>query len=527
LDNNNSKKPKFAMFREKDLTLLKEKGITAREAESQIEYLKKGFPFMKLSKAATINHGIRKFSEKELKDFIDVYDKANRFRKIKFVPASGAATRMFKALFEFDELFKQSDHDARILSKDAYKHVKECFDRIDDFAFSKLLAGALGKKGHTVTELLKKKDYHHIVAALLGEEGLNYGNLPKGLLVFHRYDGEVRTAVEEHLVEGSGYAGNEDNHVRIHLTVSPEHRSGFENLLKKVLKKYEDTFHVTFDISYSIQKPSTDTLAIDDKNEPFRESNGSLHFRPGGHGALLENLNELDADIIFIKNIDNVCHDKNKPETLVYKKALAGLLITYQNRVFSYIEKLNQPTAASPELIKEIAAFFSSDLGTTINTKLLTQSDHAKGYLLDKLNRPIRVCGMVKNVGEPGGGPFWTLNPDGSMSLQIVESSQVDHHDPEQEAILQSATHFNPVDLVCGIRNNKGKKFNLMNFRDPDTGFISKKFKNGKSLKALELPGLWNGSMSNWNTVFVEVPMSTFTPVKTVHDLLRPEHQQK
>lgn len=515
------------MFREKDLTQLNEKGVTAREAELQIEYLRKGFPFMKLSKAATINHGIIKLSEKQLKDFIDVYDKADNLVKIKFVPASGAATRMFKALFEFDELFKQSDYDARILSKEAYKHVKECFDRIGDFAFNSLLDTALDKKGYKVTELLKKKDYHHVLAALLGEEGLNYGNLPKGLLAFHKYDGEVRTAVEEHLVEGSGYARNKDNRVLIHLTVSPEHRTGFENLLKKVLKKYEDAYHITFDISYSIQKPSTDTLAIDDKNEPLRETNGSLHFRPGGHGALLENLNELDADIVFIKNIDNVCHDKNKGDTYNYKKALAGLLITYQNKVFSYIENLNTSESVTPELIKEIGIFLSTALGTTANAKILSHSDQVKNYLLGKLNRPIRICGMVKNVGEPGGGPFWTVNTDGTLTLQIVESSQVDHHDPEQEATLQSATHFNPVDLVCGTRDYKGKKFNLMSYRDPNTGFISKKFKNGKPLKALELPGLWNGSMSNWNTVFVEVPLSTFTPVKTVHDLLRPEHQQK
>jgi hypothetical protein len=514
------------MFREKDLTQLKEKGVTAREADLQIEYLRKGFPYMKLSKAATINHGINKLGEKELKEFIDVYDKSANLVKVKFVPASGAATRMFKALFEFDELFKQSGYDARILNKEAYKHVKECFDRISDFAFSNLLAGALEKKGYKVTELLKKKDYHHVLAALLGEEGLNYGNLPKGLLAFHRYDGEARTAVEEHLVEGSGYARNHDK-VLIHLTVSPEHKTGFENLLKKVLKKYENNFKVTFDISYSIQKPSTDTLAIDDKNEPFREINGSLHFRPGGHGALLENLNELDADIIFIKNIDNVCHDRNKGDTYIYKKALAGLLITCQKKVFSYIEKLNQSESVSPDLIKEISNFLGKDLGTVINSKMLSQPDQVKSYLFSKLNRPIRICGMVKNEGEPGGGPFWTMNSDGTLTLQIVESSQVDHHDPEHEATLQSATHFNPVDLVCGIRDYKNKKFNLMNYRDPNTGFISKKFKNGKPLKALELPGLWNGSMSNWNTVFVEVPMSTFTPVKTVYDLLRPEHQQK
>jgi hypothetical protein len=331
--------------------------------------------------------------------------------------------------------------------------------------------------------------------------------------------------VEEHLVEGAGYSVNSNNKVKIHLTVSPEHKTSFENLLRKVQPNYEKDYKVAFEISYSIQKPSTDTLAITDKNEPFRESNNQLHFRPGGHGALLENLNDIDADIIFIKNIDNVSHDRNKPDTITYKKALAGLLIDYQQRIFKYL-RLLESTPSSPEILKE-ARDLSTELGTTINSKILSQPDQATRYLFEKLNRPIRVCGMVKNEGEPGGGPFWTVHPDGSSTLQIVESSQVNHHDPEQEAILGSATHFNPVDLVCGVRDYKGKKFNLMKFRDPNTGFISKKFKNGKPLKALELPGLWNGSMAYWNTVFVEVPVSTFTPVKTVHDLLRPEHQQK
>jgi hypothetical protein len=515
------------MFREKDLTQLKEKGIVAREAELQIEYLKKGFPFMNLSKAATIGHGIKRLTDKQLRDYTEMYEKADNLTRIKFVPASGAATRMFKALFEFDEMFRQSDFDPRILSKEAYKHVKECFDRIGDFAFVSLLEEIHEKRGTNLNMQFQKKNYHHVLDALLKEEGLNYGNLPKGLLVFHRYEDGIRTSVEEHLVEGSGYARNKDNRVIIHLTVSPEHKSSFEKLMDNVLKKYESQYQVVFDISYSIQKPSTDTLAIDEKNEPFREANGTLHFRPGGHGALLENLNELNADIIFIKNIDNVSHDKNKATTYIYKKALAGLLIACQAQIFKYIEALKNTTTPSAQLIAEISNFLGDELGTRISSKVLSQTGHIRDYLLDKLNRPIRVCGMVKNVGEPGGGPFWTTHTDGSVTLQIVEASQVDHHNPEQEAILQSATHFNPVDLVCGIRDYTGKKFNLMKYRDPNTGFISKKFKNGKPLKALELPGLWNGSMANWNTVFVEVPLATFTPVKTVHDLLRPEHQQK
>jgi hypothetical protein len=515
------------MFREKEINQLREKGITPGEAELQIEYLKKGFPFVKLAKAAVLKQGIKKLTDKQMKDSIRTYEESKGLNRIKFVPASGAATRMFKALFEFDELFRQSNYDVHILSKDAYKHVKECFDRIGDFAFYNLLETTIEKKGILLKDVLSKKDYHKILSALLGQDGLNYGNLPKGLLVFHRYADGVRTAVEEHLVEGSGYALNSDQCVKIHLTVSPEHKASFVNLLKKVQKKYEDKFKVTFDISYSIQKPSTDTLAIDDKNEPVKESNGSLHFRPGGHGALLENLNDIEGDLIFIKNIDNVCHDRNINETLMYKKALAGLLIEYQSKVFHFLQMLEKAKPASPELMKEISDFLSAELGTSVDEKIFNQPVKAAVYLFEKLNRPIRVCGMVKNEGEPGGGPFWTNHADGSRSLQIVESSQVDHHDPEQEAILQSATHFNPVDLVCGIRDYKGKKFNLMNYRDRNTGFISKKFRNGKPLKALELPGLWNGSMAHWNTVFVEVPMSTFMPVKTVHDLLRPEHQQK
>jgi hypothetical protein len=513
------------MFKERDNKQLKEKGIDLKAAEQQIGFLKKGFPFMKLAKAATTQQGIKRLTDKQIKEFVAKYEKAGETNCVKFIPASGAASRMFKALFEFDELFRQSNYDPKILSREAYKHVKECFDRIKDFAFYPELEKAVAKSGTTLVDAMGKKNYHIIVDSLLGGDGMNYGNLPKGLLTFHRYDHNSRTAVEEHLVEGSGYATKNGAAVKIHLTVSPEHKTSFESLMKKVQKKYEDLLQVKFEVSYSVQKPSTDTLAIDDKNEPFRESNGSLHFRPGGHGALLENLNDIDADIVFIKNIDNVTHDRNKGDTITYKKALAGLLIHYQEKIFNYLHMLEKPAMVSPELIKEITGFLGEETGTTVNLKSLNQADQVAEFLFTKLNRPIRVCGMVQNVGEPGGGPFWTVESDGGKSLQIVESSQVNHHDPEQAALLNSATHFNPVDLVCGIKDYKGKKFNLMKYRDPNTGFISKKFKNGKPLKALELPGLWNGSMAQWNTIFVEVPMNTFTPVKTMHDLLRPEHQ--
>ena len=344
------------------------------------------------------------------------------------------------------------------------------------------------------------------------------------MIEFHKYDDGPRTAFEEHLVEGAGYALMDNGHVNIHLTVSPEHKKLFENLLDKVRSKYENLLKVKFEISFSVQKPSTDTISLDHIDEPFREKNGKLHFRPGGHGALLENLNDMDADIIFIKNIDNVQPDRLKQETILYKKALAGVLLEFQEKSFDFLSLTDNDKDLSDKKIDEIRVFLEG-MGINLDLNGITDKHDKIKLLKQKLNRPIRVCGMVKNVGEPGGGPFWVKQSGRIRSLQIVESSQVNHKDPEQEAMLHSSTHFNPVDLVCGIRNYKGEKFDLLTFRDPNTCFISKKYKNGKPLKAFELPGLWNGSMADWNTIFVEVPISTFSPVKTLHDLLRPVHQ--
>ncbi len=512
------------MFKEKDIQQLKAKGIDPKEAEKQIGYFKKGFPYMRLVKAASIGQGIIRLTQDQLKEYADKYSFAKNIDIIKFVPASGAASRMFKALYEFDESFKQANFDAKTLSKEAYRHVKEFFDRITEFAFYDDLNIVLKKQGNNLDELLKKNKFHLILSGLLDKEGLNYGNLPKGLLKFHRYNGYSRTPVEEHMAEGAGYAVNASGVVKIHLTVSPEHQDGFEVLISKVKSEYESLYKVSYEISYSVQKPSTDTIAVDMNNEPFRETNGSIHFRPGGHGALLENLNDLNNDIIFIKNIDNVIPDNLKADTITYKKALAGLLLECKEKISVYLQKIEGSKKTDEATINEIVAFMKESLCMRINEKQLKNTDNIRDFIFNKLNRPIRVCGMVKNEGEPGGGPFWAVNPDGSVSLQIVESSQVDHHDPEQEAILNSSTHFNPVDLVCAVKNYKGEKFNLMKYRDPNTGFISKKFKNGKPLKAMELPGLWNGSMSDWITLFVEVPVTTFNPVKTFSDLLRPQH---
>jgi hypothetical protein len=387
-----------------------------------------------------------------------------------------------------------------------------------------LNAACLDNTGKNINALLSEHNYKAVVSNLLESAGLNYGALPKGLLKFHRYADGVRTPLEEHLVEGALYAAGKTGEVNVHFTVSTEHRALFEKLVAAKAAEYEAKYGTTYHISFSEQKPSTDTVAADMENKPFRDKDGKLLFRPGGHGALIENLNDLDADIVFIKNIDNVVPDRLKADTVTYKKLLAGVLVTLQKQAFEYLELLDGGHY-SHEQLETIIRFVQQQLRCRrTDLKELEDADLVI-YLRKKLNRPMRVCGMVKNVGEPGGGPFLAYNPDGTISLQILESSQIDMNDPEKKAMFEKGTHFNPVDLVCAVRDYKGNKFNLLKHVDKATGFISYKSKNGKDLKALELPGLWNGSMSDWNTVFVEVPLSTFNPVKTVNDLLREQHQ--
>lgn len=385
-------------------------------------------------------------------------------------------------------------------------------------------AACLDNTGKNINALLSEHNYKAVVSNLLESAGLNYGALPKGLLKFHRYADGVRTPLEEHLVEGALYAAGKTGEVNVHFTVSTEHRALFEKLVAAKAAEYEAKYGTTYHISFSEQKPSTDTVAADMENKPFRDKDGKLLFRPGGHGALIENLNDLDADIVFIKNIDNVVPDRLKADTVTYKKLLAGVLVTLQKQAFEYLELLDGGHY-SHEQLETIIRFVQQQLRCRrTDLKELEDADLVI-YLRKKLNRPMRVCGMVKNVGEPGGGPFLAYNPDGTISLQILESSQIDMNDPEKKAMFEKGTHFNPVDLVCAVRDYKGNKFDLLKHVDKATGFISYKSKNGKDLKALELPGLWNGSMSDWNTVFVEVPLSTFNPVKTVNDLLREQHQ--
>ena len=507
------------MLTHEDKELLAKKGILEEKIAEQLACFEKGFPFLKLSAAASVeNGGIMRADEKGCEQYLAAWDayKAGDKKIVKFVPASGAASRMFKNMFEF----LGAEYD-----KPTTDFEKKFFDHIHDFAFyNDLNAACLDNTGKNINALLSEHNYKAVVSNLLESAVLNYGALPKGLLKFHRYADGVRTPLEEHLVEGALYAAGKTGEVNVHFTVSTEHRALFEKLVAAKAAEYEAKYGTTYHISFSEQKPSTDTVAADMENKPFRDKDGKLLFRPGGHGALIENLNDLDADIVFIKNIDNVVPDRLKADTVTYKKLLAGVLVTLQKQAFEYLELLDGGHY-SHEQLETIIRFVQQQLRCRrTDLKELEDADLVI-YLRKKLNRPMRVCGMVKNVGEPGGGPFLAYNPDGTISLQILESSQIDMNDPEKKAMFEKGTHFNPVDLVCAVRDYKGNKFNLLKHVDKATGFISYKSKNGKDLKALELPGLWNGSMSDWNTVFVEVPLSTFNPVKTVNDLLREQHQ--
>jgi len=480
------------MFTKEDLKQIADHGLTPEAVMLQIENFRRGFPFLNVKAAASPdNGGVRRLAPDEAAAYAAAFDAArDEKRVVKFVPASGAATRMFKSLFAFvNEDRRGEDIDVLLAN-------------IDRFAFGEALRGVLpagASDEQTVSAIVK--------------EGLHYGAKPKGLILFHRYGEEVRTAVEEHLVEGAQYAACRGR-VAIHFTVSPEHIDGFKGLLEAVVPKYEERFGVKYDISFSVQKPSTDTVAVNPDNTPFRNGDGTLLFRPAGHGALIENLNEIDADVVFIKNIDNVTTDARRGDTVMYKKALAGLLLELQGRAFAALKELR--AGVSAERAAEIARFVETELCTRLPENATPE------LLVELLDRPIRVCGMVRNDGEPGGGPFWVEGKRGECTLQIAESSQIS---PEDKPMMSAATHFNPVDLVCGVGRSDGGRFDLTAYTDPATGFISSKSKDGRELRAQELPGLWNGAMADWTTVFVDVPLATFSPVKVVNDLLRPEHQ--
>ncbi len=489
-------------FTNRDLSQIAKRGSKLDIVNEQIENFRTGFPFLNVIKAATIGNGIIKLDDIAKSEYLELFARlASKKKLLKFVPASGAASRMFKSLFSAKD---ESNFD---------KSVDQFFLQLKDFAFYESLKKAM-----------KSDSKQNILEGLLNADGLDYGAMPKGLLEFHSYKDSTRTAVEEHLVEGALYANNKGR-VKLHFTVSPEHKKKFKELLSNVLVKYQEIFKVKFDISFSEQKPSTDTIAVDMKNEPFRDKTGNILFRPAGHGALLENLNEQDAEVIFIKNIDNVVPDHLKEETIAYKKALAGLLLNFQKQIFKFSKALEKPNVSGYMLNKSLK-YIRTSLNVEPPKGFRSLSYDAKlSYAIHKLDRPLRICGMVKNVGEPGGGPFWVKNSDESISLHVVESAQINMKNKKQKKIFEMATHFNPVDLICAVKNHKKLKYDLLAFRDPTTGFITEKSQSGKTLKAQELPGLWNGAMANWNTLFVEVPLITFNPVKTVNDLLRKEHQ--
>jgi len=512
------------MFTDKDLAQFKEKNIPEQIIVKQINNFKKGFPFLKIAKAATIDDGIIKLDDTSVSRFVSLYDNYVETKKVlKFVPASGAASRMFKDLYSFKEKY---DGNEDIENNKDYKKIYDFLFHLDYFAFFHELRESMSQNGFDFDNEFTNKRYVNILNALLSDKGLNYGSLPKGLIKFHKYKNYQRTAVEEHLVESSFYCVSSDNRVRIHFTVSPEYLKKFEEIIENIRFRYGKKYNVKFEVAFSTQKPSTDTISVDLNNNPFRNKDGSILFRPGGHGALIENLNELNVDIIFIKNIDNVVPDRFKQKTVTYKKVLGGILAHYTEKIFDFLKKLNSKRSVNEKQIAEIFHFIEKELCVINNSINLESSREVMmEYFIKILNRPIRVCGMVKNEGEPGGGPFWVIGSDKNISLQIVESSQININNPPQVKIFQTATHFNPVDIVCSVKDYKGNKFDLRQFTDPKTGFISQKSKDGKELKALELPGLWNGSMANWNTIFVEVPLITFNPVKTINDLLREEHK--
>jgi len=522
--------PTSCFFHEEELRQIQARGMTLEKVLSDIELCKKGFPFVNLDRPCTVGDGITVLQRKDL-DRVEVISSqaASSGRITKFVPASGAASRMFQLLLSVLDQFDGLT--ARQISAKAEGGNRDCqaflqFVRdLPQFAFYEDLHSVMARDGLQIESAVAREQYKEIVTYLLTSLGLNYANLPKGLIKFHRYSDHTRTSVEEHLVEAAAYAQDKQQVARVHFTISSEHKGVISDYIEQVQHRYEQSgCHCT--VTSSVQKPSTDTIAVDLNNEPFRDKAGRLVFRPGGHGALLENLNDLQGDIVFIKNIDNVVPDRLKPETYRYKKALCGYLIQLQEELFSYLEGLSQKSV-DQQLLNKAFEFVHYKLSVIPPKGVNTGTrDEKVAFLKHKLNRPLRVCGMVKNTGEPGGGPFWVEQADKTLSLQIIESSQVNMQRADQRAIWEAATHFSPVDLVCGVRDSLGNPFDLLQFTDPDTGFISNKSKDGRQLRALELPGLWNGAMANWNTVFVEVPMITFNPVKTILDLLRPEHQE-
>jgi len=504
------------MFLQEDYRLFQERGITEEQILKQVQLLKEGTLFQRIVAPATLEQGILKLTSDAIDHYKNFFDEQiSYYQAIKFVPASGAATRMFKDLYAAIELLQEQ--------KPLPEKIEQFFINLSKFAFFRDLKFVMTNPSYD--EALDRKEYLPILEFLLFEKGLHFGNKPKGLIPFHDYGTYSRTAFEEHLFEGLSYLWTGEDPVWFHFTVSPEHRLAFETLLKTTAEKFGITQKVKVD--FSIQHPATDTVAIYENGDIVRDEMGRIIFRPGGHGALLRNLNSIDADLIFIKNIDNVVPEWYLEETVLYKKVLGGYLMSLVEDVHANLVMLDDGNLLEEDLA-EMVDFAQKKLFITFpewffHAEYIEKID----YLYNLFNRPIRVCGVVKNEGQPGGGPFFCENEEGLPVLQIVEQSQINMNDPEQRKIFESSTHFNPVDIVCYVRDFKGNKFDLEQFVDPRAGIITKKTYKGKPINVLELPGLWNGSMADWITVFVEVPSTTFNPVKEVFDLLKPMHQPK
>jgi hypothetical protein len=512
---------------DQDLLQIKNHGLTVDQIQSQIQTFKTGIPFTLVVNAATVDNGITALNEDSIKEAVGYFNSHKKNKEIlKFVPASGAASRMFKFLFQFIDEFdaNKASLETYVESRDD-KLLVQFKKQLHKFPFYKQAVDLMKSEGLEPEDMSASEFLWKFVEVMMDEAYLDFGSKPKGLLPFHEYENNiVCTAFEEHLYESALYPSGQGI-AKLHFTVSENHLQGFQAELKRVKDKVEKETGIRFEVDFSFQESSTDTIAVTPENEPFRNEDGTLLFRPAGHGALLQNLNKLNADIVFVKNIDNIVVAEYKNEVAQYKKVLAGILIKLQNKSFEYLERLDQETLNEDDLTA-IAEFLTRDLNVSISEEFEKYAHEYKiDYLRRQLNRPLRVCGMVKNEGEPGGGPFWVENDNGQISLQIVESAQVDLSDPNQKKLFSEATHFNPVDLVCGLKDYKGQAFNLEAYVDHDAAFITGKTQSGKALKAMELPGLWNGSMAFWNTIFVEVPIATFNPVKTVNDLLKPQHQ--
>lgn len=515
-------------FTEQDILQIEKKGLTVKKVQHQLQVFKSGLPLIHLHSAATIGDGIKKLSQAEKEHYINYFDsKRDGSSILKFVPASGAATRMFKTLFNFLDSYDSAKETINsFINRNKDSDLSVFLVGIEKLPFYKIVLEAIEQFYPDYESFSNDEQKYFFVKTMLDEDKLNYGFYPKGLLPFHKYKDHIATAFEEHLFEAALYASSKDK-ADLHFTISEKYNHIFDSEFNRIKEIVERKTKTTFNISFSYQKDATDTISVKPNDEPFRDEDGLLVFRPSGHGALLENMNDLDADVIFVKNIDNVVVFKYENEMASYKKMLAGMLLELQNQSFEYIKTLKNEQVSDDKLI-EIAEFLINRLNVKVSYEFEKYSKKYQiEYLIEKLDRPIRVCGMVKNEGEPGGGPFWIKDESGNISLQIVESAQVDRKNKNQKLILKNATHFNPVDLVCGVKDYKGKKFNLKKYVDPKTSFITMKTKVGKDLKALELPGLWNGSMAYWNSVFVEVPLITFNPVKTVTDLLKATHQIK